>query len=460
VNRAPSNMGLEFLSRVRRTTLWVSGVVLLVLATFAPLAQALGVALGALWSLANLALLERLVVAITSPERGTAPAVKNAAIAAALTLALFGAGGMLLTLLPPLALAAGFALPLAVLVLKAASALLLESRAWRWLVSNPWRAALAVAVVLVAAWWLVPTRVLSQAGHGAGAPAAAESSVAGAVPESAPAHEAPAEGGSAGPQKFANVITVLARAFPNAEWAHFLHHYEIPIFAMFIAILICVICYFATRNAQMIPGPLQNVVELLVGGLDDFIGGILGREHAPRYVPFLGSLFIYIWVMNLFGLIPFMDSPTSSLNTTFALAITVFVYVQWIGLRALGPVGYVHHLMGSPRDVTSWLLAPLMLPIHVLGELAKPISLSCRLFGNIFGEDMLLVAFVSLGITSLSFAHLPFGLPLQLPFMFLALLTGTLQALVFTVLSTIYILLMLPHDEHEHEGETQHAHSH
>jgi F-type H+-transporting ATPase subunit a len=134
----------------------------------------------------------------------------------------------------------------------------------------------------------------------------------------------------------------------------------------------------------------------------------------------------------------------------------VFIYVQYVGLRSLGIVGYFDHLLGNPRDLTGWLLAPLMLPIHVLGELAKPISLSCRLFGNIFGEDMLLVAFVSLGVTTLAATGLPIGLPLQLPFLFLALLTGTLQALVFTVLSTIYILLMLPHDEH-HE-EAHHAH--
>ena len=101
---------------------------------------------------------------------------------------------------------------------------------------------------------------------------------------------------------------------------------------------------------------------------------------------------------------------------------------------------------------------PLLLPIHVLGELAKPISLSCRLFGNIFGEDMLLVAFVTLGIASVSFLHLPIGLPLQLPFLLLALLTSTLQAAVFMVLSTIYFLLMLPHDDHGHEEAHSPAH--
>jgi F-type H+-transporting ATPase subunit a len=155
-----------------------------------------------------------------------------------------------------------------------------------------------------------------------------------------------------------------------------------------------------------------------------------------------------------------MDSPTSSLNVTVALALVVFLYAQYIGIKELGVVGYIDHLAGSPRNLTSWLLVPLMLPIHIMGELAKPISLSCRLFGNIFGEDMLLVAFVSLGIMVMSFTGLPFGLPLQLPFLFLALLTSTLQALVFTVLSTIYFLLMLPHEEHGHEGEeaAQHAH--
>ena len=109
-------------------------------------------------------------------------------------------------------------------------------------------------------------------------------------------------------------------------------------------------------------------------------------------------------------------------------------------------------------DAAGWLLAPLMLPIHLLGELAKPISLSCRLFGNIFGEDMLMVAFATIGISMLAGLHVPFGVPLHAPFFLLALLTSGLQALVFTVLSTIYVLLMLPHDDHGHEGEGQHAH--
>ena len=185
---------------------------------------------------------------------------------------------------------------------------------------------------------------------------------------------------------------------------------------------------------------------------------ILGPKYGPRYVPFLGTLFIYILAMNLFGLIPFMHSPTASLNVTVALALTVFVYAQYTGFKELGPLGWADHMLGSPRDITGWLLAPLMLPIHLLGEIAKPISLSCRLFGNIFGEDMLLVAFASLGVTMLPFKQLPFGIPMHALFFPLALLGSLLQAMVFTVLTSIYILLMLPHEDHGHEGEAQHAH--
>ena len=89
-----------------------------------------------------------------------------------------------------------------------------------------------------------------------------------------------------------------------------------------------------------------------------------------------------------------------------------------------------------------------MLPLHIIGELAKPLSLSLRLFGNVTGEDVLIVIFVTLGIGMLAFMNLPIGVPLQVPFYFLAILTSTIQALVFMLLSTVYFLMMMPHDEH------------
>ena len=466
-------MGLEFLHRVRRTSLVAGGVLAVVVATYFGSQSGLGLTAGTLWSLANLLLIERLVVALTGRNRGTSATVKSAGWTLTGMIVLFAAGAWLLTRLPVPSLLWGFGLPFAALTLKAASTMLIGSRLWRSVVASPWRAAMVVAVVLVAAWWVVPATLQSaaEAETETAAPqhatpadehaAATEGHAAPAGDHAATAGAGDHGGASAGPQKFANVITILSRAFPNAGWAHFLHEFEAVLYALLVAVILSFIAFLSSRNPKMIPGRLQNVVELLVEGLYNFIAGIIGEKHAPRFVPFLGTLGVYIWFMNLFGLVPFMDSPTSNLNVTFALGLIVFLYAQWIGLKALGLMGYVDHLLGQPRDLTGWLLAPLMLPIHILGELAKPISLSCRLFGNIFGEDMLLVAFVSLGITATAF--LPQwapGLPLQLPFLFLALLTSTLQAAVFMVLATIYFLLMLPHDDHGHEHEAQHAHSH
>ncbi|MEW5874937.1 MAG: F0F1 ATP synthase subunit A [Candidatus Zixiibacteriota bacterium] len=268
------------------------------------------------------------------------------------------------------------------------------------------------------------------------------------------AEHAPAQ--PAGAPELPNIITLLSHRFHDVPFIAFLHHWENVIYAFTVAIIISIVAWAATRRRTLLPGKLQNFLEMVVEGLDNFIAGILGPE-GRKYTPFLGSLFIYIWCMNMFGLIPGMMSPTggkNGINTTAGLAICVFLYVQYSGLRKQGVVGYVDHLMGNPRSVVQWCLVPLNLPIHIIGELAKPLSLSLRLFGNITGEDVLLAAFVGLGIAATAFLHSPVGLPLHIPFIFLALLTGTIQALVFTLLSTVYFSMMIA--EHHHEEE--HAH--
>ena len=485
-------MSLDYLARVRNVTIALAAVAAIVTATYASPGAGLGVLAGALWSLANLALLQMLVVAATTPGLAPPLAARRVAWSLGGMLALFAAGAWLLLTLPPLALVAGFSAPFAVIVLKAASRMLLESAAWRALVRSPWRATAVAAAIALAAWWLVPSGPFAgragatatepgahgdsaAAGHGdttgAGGHGAGAAGAAGAEHGEGGHGGTPADGHGAGggaghgeakpagpPQKFPNVITLLVNANHDKPWAHTLHLIEPVVFAFFIGVLVCGIGFIASRNPKMIPGGLQNGAEMLVESLYQFVGGILGPRHGKRFFPLLGSLFVYIFAMNLFGILPLMDSPTSNLNVTFALGLTVFVYVQYVGIRSLGIVGYVDHLLGQPRNVTGWALAPLMLPIHVLGELAKPISLSCRLFGNIFGEDMLMVGFAMLGIGMLSFANVPVGIPVHAIFFPLQLLTSTLQAFVFTVLSTIYILLMLPHDDHGHEEEAQHAH--
>jgi len=256
-----------------------------------------------------------------------------------------------------------------------------------------------------------------------------------------------------GVPKLPNAITLLNDALhqPETGLMPLLHHFEVIVFAFVILVFMCVVAMRVYRKRTLIPGRVQAMVEMLVEGLSDFFIGIVGEKYGPRYVPFLGTLFIYILLMNFAGLIPFLHSATSNLNTTAALAICVFLHVQGSAMRHLGIGKWFFHLMGEPRDVISWVLVPLNLPVHIIGELAKPFSLALRLFGNITGEDVLIAAFVGLGVLTLGFLGSPVGLPLHLPFIFLALLTSTIQALVFSLLASVYFSLMLPHEHHEGE---------
>ena len=488
-------MELRFLARVRNVTIALAIAAAIMAASYATPLAALALLAGAAWSLVNLVLLQALVMAATTPGVVPAHAARRVGWTMGGMLALFAAGAWLLFHLPALWLTAGFSAPFVVLVLKAVSRTLLESRAWSALTRSPWRATALVAALILATWWVVPggsrgerpdsagagagahTDTAAAPAHGGGAEpgahdAAATDAHSGAATDAHGGAATGAHGGAAGEvhgeaaeeggtQKFPNLITLIVKANPGAAWAHTLHWIEPVVFALVVGLIVCITGFVASRNPKMIPGGLQNGAEALVEALYDFITGILGARHARRFFPLLGSLFVYIFAMNLFGILPLMDSPTSNLNVTFALGITVFLYVQYVGIRALGVVGYVDHMLGQPRNLTGWVLAPLLLPIHVLGELAKPISLSCRLFGNIFGEDMLMVGFATLGVGMLTFKDVPNwfpGIPLHALFFPLALLTSTLQAFVFTVLTTIYILLMLPHEEHGHEESTQHAH--
>ena len=229
----------------------------------------------------------------------------------------------------------------------------------------------------------------------------------------------------------------------------FLHTWENAFFALIAALLLLLVLGLGARPKRMVPSGLQNFGEALLGGLNDFYLGILGPE-GKKYVPFVGTLFLYIVTMNWMGLLPFMKAPTSSINTTLALAICVFFYVQYIGISKNGIGGYLYHFAGQPKDAIGWGSAILLFPLEIMGELIKPISLSARLFGNILSEDILLAVLVGLGVTVLAFMNSPIGLPLQLPFLLLSTLFGLIQGLVFSLLASIYIVMMLPHDDHGH----------
>ena len=234
------------------------------------------------------------------------------------------------------------------------------------------------------------------------------------------------------------------------------NRYRVPAYSIAVAVFLLLLFRWLSRNLQKVPGRGQSLIELYVELIDNFVCSILGREAGRRFVPFVGTLWVYIWCMNLFCLIPFGFSPTSMVQQTFALSIIVFVTVQWTALSYQGLMGYLFHLAGEPRDAIGWVLVPLFLPLHIMGELIKPVSLALRLYGNILGEDILLGVFSGLGIMLIQGIgwHDPwFGIPLHFPLIALVLLGSTIQATVFAVLTTIYISLVLPHYE-EHEERT------
>lgn len=220
--------------------------------------------------------------------------------------------------------------------------------------------------------------------------------------------------------------------------------------------------FAGTRRQASIPSGLQNALEAIVDGFTQFVCSILG-PRGKTHVPFIGTLFLYIFVMNAIGLIPLLKSPVASSApssfglpiplTTFPLALCAVLYVNIASIRAAGPAGYLHHLLGSPNHFILWLVSPLILVIHALGELSKVFSLSMRLFGNIFGEDVLIAVIVQQSTALTTALHWPPVLPLHLPFLFLGLLTSFVQAFVFALLTTIYLALMLPHEDHEAHSE-------
>jgi len=194
------------------------------------------------------------------------------------------------------------------------------------------------------------------------------------------------------------------------------------VFFAFLALLIVLFLgKMASGRRSEVPGRMQNFFELLVKGVYNLGDDVMGEAGRP-YVPFIFAIGLYVFFSNLLGLIPGFLPPTANLNSTAAPAICVFILYQVIGFKKHG-IGYLKHFMGP----VIWL-APLIFVIEIIGHLARPLSLSMRLFGNIFGEEQ---------VVGLLFLMVPFLVPL--PMYFFGLFTSGLQAYVFMMLSMIYI---------------------
>jgi F-type H+-transporting ATPase subunit a len=209
---------------------------------------------------------------------------------------------------------------------------------------------------------------------------------------------------------------------------------------MMLVLLVTV--HLGTRRMREVPGRLQSIWEFAYESLNGFCLNMIGHKHGATFTPLVGTFFLYILFLNLGGLVPGFVSPTAGLSTTVALALCCFMAVQYFGLKHQG-LGYLKHFVGEP-----WWLFPMNIPIHVLGELARPLSLSVRLFGNIFGEDTVIAALISLGVIALGASGYYLPIPFQFPMLLFGIFGSFVQALVFTMLSASYIASVV--QEHGH----------
>jgi len=232
---------------------------------------------------------------------------------------------------------------------------------------------------------------------------------------------------------------------PHSPVAKFLARPPVQrcLFTLIFTLAVAFLFAFVARRAAVRPGKLQSAIELIGSWTLDQITSILPRKEAMKFAPFLGGLFLYILTINLSGLIPLVMPSTSFIALTGGLAICVFLVVQYVTWSRLGVLGALYHLAGEPADAITWALSPLMFAIHLTEEFTRPLTLAIRLYGNTLGEHVLLGVMMVLGLMMVAFVHFPVGVPLELPFMFLALLTGSVQALVFSILATIYLALVI-----------------
>jgi F-type H+-transporting ATPase subunit a len=188
-----------------------------------------------------------------------------------------------------------------------------------------------------------------------------------------------------------------------------------------IMTFLVLVSYLAMKKATIVPKPVQNLIEIVILGFSNLIKDTMS-EKGMIFMPLLIAEALFIFTSNLVGVIPGFLSPTANLNTNVAMALVVFIVTHIVGVYTHG-FKYVKQFLGPV-----WWLTPLILPIEIISHLSRPLSLSVRLFGNIHGEDLVLLILLFLA---------PYFLPL--PIMFLMILTSALQTFVFVLLTMLYI---------------------
>lgn len=220
----------------------------------------------------------------------------------------------------------------------------------------------------------------------------------------------------------------FVKLFELIGLGHFAHSYPHVIYSWVVMAFLIALGVFGAKHISIVPTKIQNLLEVIISGIEDFMITVTGEEGRWLF-PIAATVFIYVLVCNLSGLLPGFYPPTASLNTTASCAITVVVFTHVIGIKYHG-IGYVKHFLGPV-----WWMIPIILPIELIGHLARILSLSFRLFGNMMGHELVLG--ILFFLAGLFFA--------PLPIMALGIFVAMVQAFVFFLLSIMYFTSAMEH---------------
>jgi F-type H+-transporting ATPase subunit a len=222
----------------------------------------------------------------------------------------------------------------------------------------------------------------------------------------------------------------LVKLFEAVGLGSFAHVGTHIIYSWLVMLLLIISGTIAAKGLSLVPGKMQNLFEIIIGGIEDFMVDVTGEEGRWLF-PLAATVFIYIFASNLMGIFPGLFPPTANINTTLSCAVVVFFATHFIGIKYHG-VKYIKHFLGPV-----WWLAPLIFIIEIIGHLARVLSLTFRLFGNMMGHEIVLG--ILMGLAGLFLA--------PLPIMALGIFVAFVQAFVFFLLSIIYF-----------SGAMEHAH--
>ena len=222
----------------------------------------------------------------------------------------------------------------------------------------------------------------------------------------------------------------FVKLFEAIGLGHFAHTYTHVVYSWVVMAILIIVGAVAAKGVSLIPSKGQNFFELVISGIEEFMVETIGEEGRWLF-PLAATVFIYVFIGNLIGLVPGFFPPTANLNTTASCALTVVVFTHVIGVKYHG-LAYVKHFMGPV-----WWMSPLIFVIEIIGHLARILSLSFRLFGNMMGHEIVLA--ILFALAGAFFA--------PLPIMALGIFVAFVQGFVFFLLSIIYF-----------QGALEHAH--